>query len=526
MKSRTIAIVTLTLLLTVFLTALAVPDECEAVSEDDVTIISQDFDKPIDVRAGSSKEISAFFYTTVGDRLVYVSYSASTPDIKVSLTCRETGSSTTTNNMLFLSSSSESSASGECHISIVVDQYARSGEESLNLEYKIINPADGSEYTKKQTLVIDVNSSLSSGNAYNKIMGIWDNTFPAPFSGPVTSAIITMIVWIVIGIISTIMIVPLILKITLKKNETEIKEILMGIRKLIFIIILAFGVTQTLKVLGASEIIIGTATAIFGVVTIVLGSLIVWNVYVVAIKFFLHKMSENRESYGVDNSLIPLFKMIGKILIGITAVASIMATLGFNLYAIIAGAGIVGLAISLGAQNMLNQFFSGLTLLITRPFKSNDLIRLGENTEVLRVRRVGIMTTTFENWTNAEVFSLPNNMVTGGKIVNITGENRAYRILLLMTVAYGSDLKLAKQIMLDAAMNHPQVYTDGRFQMPLVRVEAMNESDITIRLTAYVKDFEDAGTHAGTLRETIYEEFVKQGIHVPFPQLDVHIHNN
>ena len=66
--------------------------------------------------------------------------------------------------------------------------------------------------------------------------------------------------------------------------------------------------------------------------------------------------------------------------------AAILATLGFNLYAIITGAGIAGLAVSLGAQSMLQQFFSGVTLLITRPFKPGDMIRLGTDAAMLRVR--------------------------------------------------------------------------------------------------------------------------------------------
>jgi small-conductance mechanosensitive channel len=229
---------------------------------------------------------------------------------------------------------------------------------------------------------------------------------------------------------------------------------------------------------------------------------------------------------GIDESLIPLFKMLGKIGIATIAVAAILATLGFNLYAIITGAGIAGLAVSLGAQSMLQQFFSGVTLLITRPFKPGDMIRLGTDAAMLRVRKVGMMNSQFENWENAELFCLPNNMVTSSRIINMTGENRAYRTLVYMNVAYDTDLKRAQDLMMEAALEHPHVLKDGSFDKPSTRVTGFLDSSVELRLAIYVDEFEDYAFIAGQLRWAIFEKFKANGINVPFPQRDVHIYRH
>jgi len=85
----------------------------------------------------------------------------------------------------------------------------------------------------------------------------------------------------------------------------------------------------------------------------------------------------------------------------------------------------------LGAQNSLNQFFSGMTLLITRPFREGDLVKMKEHTAILRIKRIGLMNTTFHSWENEEVIVMPNSVVASSVITNMSSKNRAYRILIL-----------------------------------------------------------------------------------------------
>jgi potassium-dependent mechanosensitive channel len=483
-------------------------------SQSDISITYEEGD--LTLKAGGSCSVNLVVYNVrasgqsgIDDRVIYISTDTDSSMLSVSID----------NTQLII----QPSKYRESKITITADPYASMGIESVTVKLTIVDPGDNSRTTVEKDFDITITSNLSAGDMYNKILGIWANSLPAPFNEPTWTAMISFVIFVGIGIILSWMCVPLSLFLLIRRNKESRAEITEGVTKLVFTIVVMYSVVQCLHIAGASEYLIGTAQTLSNLVYITVGAVIAWRVYNVLIKFVFHNVVNNVDVDGVDDSLVPLFKMIGKIGITVIALASILASLGFNLMAIVTSAGIVGLAISLGAQSMLQQFFSGLTLLMTRPFKAGDLVRLGADTAILRVRKVGIMNSQFENWENAEVFSLPNNTVTGNKIVNMTGESRAYRVLVYMTVAYGEDLEKAKQIMFDVAMEHPQVIKDGSYDRPATRLTAFQDSAIEIRLAVYVNEFEDFGIIGGQLRERIYNRFVEAGINIPFPQMDVHL---
>jgi len=95
--------------------------------------------------------------------------------------------------------------------------------------------------------------------------------------------------------------------------------------------------------------------------------------------------------------------------------------------------------------------------------------------------------------------------------------------MVYMNVAYENDTDLAQQLMKEVAMEHPNVISNGSVDLPSTRVTAFLDSSIELRLTSYVYDFNDHGKISGELREAIFKTFKKNGITVPFPQMDVHL---
>jgi MscS family membrane protein len=232
---------------------------------------------------------------------------------------------------------------------------------------------------------------------------------------------------------------------------------------------------------------------------------------------------DDEEEYDVRDSLTPLLAMIGRIIIGMAATAMVLGVLGFDLMIIATGAGIIGLAISFGAQSTLAQFFGGITLLVNRPFRPGDLIRLDAGTDTLRVLNVGFMITTFRNWANSEIFSMPNQKVVSSTIINVTAESLAYRIIVLARVPYGTDVALAKKLALSAMTEHPRILQDGSEEIPKVRLEEFSESSLTIRVSGFVDDFEDHRSIAGEIRESIYKKYRENGITIAIPKMEVFI---
>ena len=275
-------------------------------------------------------------------------------------------------------------------------------------------------------------------------------------------------------------------------------------------------------VYGAPEVIIAFLQNLASFLYIPIIAYIVWNIYTNVIKLLFHRLEEQDRIAGADTSLIPLFNMLGKIVIIIVATSALLGTMGFDLVAIITGAGIAGMAISLGAQSTLTEFFSGLNLLSTRPFKRGDMVTIGGK-DIYQVEKVGLLNSRFKNWINLEYIVIPNSTVVSSTIVNITGKTMSYRLFLYYTVAYDSDVDTVKQILLDTAYNHPQVIVDGSYAEPDARLIDFEDSAIKFRLAVYITDFRDYVTVTDELNEDVYRNLCKAGIEIPYNKLEVYI---
>ncbi len=399
-------------------------------------------------------------------------------------------------------------------------RYATGGQDSINVVFVI--ESIGSDVTAVKTVPVlfTISSSLSSEDSYNKILGEFENNLPRPLDTPAAAAVLTMLIWIGIAIVVAHALVPLVLYIIMKNNKRGRAEVKRSLHRLFMFIIIVMGIGESLMVAGAPEYTIDLTLRIAMILYILTGALIVWRLYKMAVEYTFRKKIHN--SSGIDETLVPLFNMIGKIVIVTVMVAAIFSAMGADLMGIIAGAGIAGLAISLGAQKMLGQFFSGLMLLTTRPFKEGDIIKVGASEE-LKVSKVGVMTTWFTNPWNEEIISMPNDYVSSSNIVNMTGDNMLYRFNLYVEVAVDSDLELARRLMVGAAIDHPKVIKDGSVSMPFARSMKVTESGVQMRLAAYVYNYHDHFGVEGEIRETVLRLFRENGIEVAFPRVDLKV---
>ncbi|EMR74737.1 small-conductance mechanosensitive channel [Thermoplasmatales archaeon SCGC AB-540-F20] len=116
--------------------------------------------------------------------------------------------------------------------------------------------------------------------------------------------------------------------------------------------------------------------------------------------------------------LRPVLKKIGATIIIIGGFIYALSAIGIEVTALLAGAGVIGLVIAFAAQDTLSNFFSGIHLLIDRPFKIGDVIYL-EPGEYCRVENVGMRSTRLYSIFDHELIIMPNNAVANQKIINI-----------------------------------------------------------------------------------------------------------
>ncbi|MDR0778560.1 MAG: mechanosensitive ion channel [Methanomassiliicoccaceae archaeon] len=414
-------------------------------------------------------------------------------------------------------------------VEITADSYSGSVRDinaSLTLMvYKGSLPADAASETFNWT--VHITSGRASENQYNKIMGIYNNPFPAPFDTSIYAAAATLILWLVIAFIVSYALMPKIITVLLRKHsKADRKDLIKRVKKEFLFIFILYGFTASAAVTGISEYLIRTIETITYIIYILIGMRIAWRMFTAVVDMLHKKKYSHRAAKGEDvpdDSLRPLITMVFKIILGMVATGLILGVLGLDTMLIATGAGIVGLAISFGAQSTLAQFFSGFTLLLNRPLRPGDLVRIGGNTETLKVIHVGFMMTTFRNWANSEIITMPNQMVVSSKIINVTAESHTYRISVHVRVPYSANVSLAKTLALEAMREHPRIIQDGSEEMPKSRFEDFTDSSMDIRVSGFVDDFEDHRSIAAEIRESIFHKFKENGIDIAVPKMDIYI---
>lgn len=494
----------LILVLTTAVLFVPVSDDSSGAVLDDVIVY--EFDHDVNINAGESTDVYIGVINNKADDIMtrIVGYEGATSKINI----------TFSNKPVLLKA-------GESIVLIATlstDTFASTQTDTIKFNVEIWENGN-SDISQGAEIILNIYSSFSAGEDYNRIMGVWES----PWEDATYATLLTFIIWILISFMISYIVIPQILFLFIKESKDNRRQIRIQIWKPLSLMIMLYALSLCARVYGIGEQYTATIDSIVGIAYILVGALITWRIYRSVVMFLFKRMSDKAGDIGIDGSLIPLFNMLGKIVIAVVAFASILSALGFDLLMILTGAGILGLAISLGAQNTLSQFFSGLTLLMTRPFKAGDQVTIGSNTDVLKVIRVGLMSTTFENGGNSGTYTMPNNTVATSVINNITGKTNAYKMTFFVGISYDADVDLAKKLLLEAAYENPRVISDGSYDKPSVRLESFDASSVNMRIAVYVEDFDDRGSITGQIKESLFKKFVENGISIPYPQIDVHM---
>ncbi len=381
-----------------------------------------------------------------------------------------------------------------------------------------INDKESTIYTTI-TFDVEVQSIYDTSTAYNKFLGIIENQLPEPFDSPWVPFLATIAFWMIIAEILTVIIAPRLAKyLDRRTTDDGAKRFENGISKLIAMLVLVASFNQSLRIIGAEPELISDINSISFILYTVLMLIIAWKVYLIVIEGILTRFDDNDDS-TIDLTLLPLFKMIGKIIFWLVGAFAILGALGVDLQGILVSAGVISLGITMGAQNVLSQFFSGIVILMTRPFKKGDFLKI--NDKVYVVNRVKVMFTEFKGWDMDQIITMPNNAVTASTIVNLSKEDEAFRLYIYYDVAYGVDLKKAEEVMLKVANESPVVLHDKKHAAPNVRMTDFADSGIVLRLGVTIRDFNGSITAGSALRMAIYQAFIDNDIEIPYNRLEV-----
>ena len=194
-----------------------------------------------------------------------------------------------------------------------------------------------------------------------------------------------------------------------------------------------------------------------------------------------------------------------------------LAALGIDMAKVTLLAGALSVGIGFGLQNVVNNFVSGLILIVERPVGVGDVIERGTLSGT--VTRIGIRSSTVRTGQGAEVI-VPNGELVSKEVVNWTRSDRQRRYDIDVGVAPGSDPEQVMRLLVEAAADVPDIMTNPA---PRAMFKGFGDSSLNFTLLAWVPTV-DLGLQAqNALRVAILRKLERAGIAIPFPQRDVHI---
>lgn len=261
--------------------------------------------------------------------------------------------------------------------------------------------------------------------------------------------------------------------------------------------------TEPLPVVGFSLF----QLAIF-IITLIVGIIIV--------RIISRLLRKTLEKAGAPPLVVGLLDSIVRVIGYVLVILAALPALGISTGTVTLGlSAVIGLILGFGLQDTWTNMAAGVWLAIIRPFNKGDFVEVAGYSGI--IEGIGVMSTVLKTFDNV-VITIPNKNVWGAPIVNYTREP-IRRITLDVGVAYGTDLDKAINVAMKVIKSHPKVLEQPE---PAVVVTELADSSVNLQLRAWVKK-EDYGATKADLVKAIYEEFSKNGIEIPFPQLDVHI---
>lgn len=217
----------------------------------------------------------------------------------------------------------------------------------------------------------------------------------------------------------------------------------------------------------------------------------------------------------IDKTVITFLNSILNAVLKILIILCVLSTVGFDMTTLIATVSAATVAIGLALKDSLANVASGTLIIINKKFKVGDYIE----TEGLKgtVVKIDMMYTTLCTYNNREIL-IPNSRLTSNNIINYFVREKR-RVDLVIPISYSEDIEKARGVIMEVLDESDLVLHEENNK---VQVEKLNESSVDLMVWIWC-DSEDYWKVYYSMQENIKTRLEKNGIIIPFNQLDLHI---
>ncbi len=221
-----------------------------------------------------------------------------------------------------------------------------------------------------------------------------------------------------------------------------------------------------------------------------------------------------------DDEFIPLVDRTFKIVLSILALIIVLDHFKVDIKGLVAVLGVSSLAVALAAQDTLANMIAGFIIMLDRPFRIGDRIKVAES-ELGDVYEIGLRTTKLLTFDNTLII-IPNAEIVKTEINNLSYPDPLIRVPIHVGVSYSTDVERAIEVLIETAKGHPKVIESPE---PNVHFLNFGDSSLDLRLVCYVETYSDQFMTGCQLRGEIVKRFREESIEIPFPQRDLNFRN-
>lgn len=234
------------------------------------------------------------------------------------------------------------------------------------------------------------------------------------------------------------------------------------------------------------------------------------------IDWYLDDIASKTESH-LDDTLFPIFRKVGIIIIYFLAATVILGQFKVNLTGFLATAGVASLAIAFGAQETLANVIAGISLLVDRSFHVGERIELKDGL-VGDVVDIGLRSTRIMSL-DKRLIIVPNKEIAGSRLINHSQPDPSTKVKLKVGVGMNEDLAKVKRVITQVC--HEINYLKGQ---PLTILNTgFGPYSIDLLIIAEIASYRDAGIVLDLMVEKLQEAFKRENIKLPFPRQYIEI---
>ncbi|MEX0987826.1 MAG: mechanosensitive ion channel domain-containing protein [Bacteroidales bacterium] len=234
------------------------------------------------------------------------------------------------------------------------------------------------------------------------------------------------------------------------------------------------------------------------------------------IRLLMRGLRKMMDRSKIDDSLKPFFKSLIRTLLLVLLFISVLGMVGVEMTSFIAILGAAGLAIGLALSGTLQNFAGGVIILILKPFKVGDYVETqGVTGTVMEIQVFNTVLKTPDN----KIIIIPNGGLANASLINYSAEDTR-RVEWTFGIGYGNDVAKAREIIQKLLDEDERVLRDPE---PFIAVAGLGDSSVNIVVRVWVKA-PDYWSLFFKMNESVYNAFNEKGINIPFPQMDVHLH--